>query len=321
MARKKRSAPRNKKLTRATPRRRAARPTWTSRFEAQVRQRAPFGSALKDLLARLMRGGDPFSRSATASAGARMCVNIAAVHIPSFCDDSLAGRKPAYRNAYDLAKQNPARRVSKRRTRVDNALPLPSGQKPEDTYFGAVELTGAGIRFYGDFALILQPKEVPQATAILDRNSFELLRPPLVDEVTRRARSASYPAAMKQVAAELGGDWSADLVAMMGLKLFDSLQPRTRGVTAGMIASRVIEDEDYVEILKRGSFSAQDLQEARVTAADAGTEARIGDHLRHGPTPSISELLWRSQRRRAVSALQRAAVGTRTITTPGRVRS
>jgi hypothetical protein len=250
-----------------------------------------------------------------------MCVNIAAVHIPSFCDDSRASERRAYRNSYDMAKQNAAWRVSKRRIRVDNALPLPPGQTPEDTYFGAVELTGAGVRFYGDFALILQPQQVAESTAILDRNSFELLRPPLSDEIARRARNASYPAAMKQVAAGLGGHWAADLVAMMGLKLFDSVQPRARGVTAGMITSRIIEDEDYVEILKRGSFGARDLQEARVTAADAGTEARIGDHLRHGPTPSISELLWRSQRRLAVSALQAADVATRTITTSGRVRS
>jgi hypothetical protein len=83
----------------------------------------------------------------------------------------------------------------------------------------------------------------------------------------------------------------------------------------------VLADEDYVEVLKIGSFSAEDVQEARVSAADAAVETRIGVELREGRTPRAEEIEWRQQRRAAFAALRAAGVPIRVVATTGRVRS
>ena len=62
-----------------------------------------------------------------------------------------------YKNGYDLGQyrigEPPPGKSLKSREIVDRALPLQNGQKPNDVYFGAIELNGAGIRFYGDVCL------------------------------------------------------------------------------------------------------------------------------------------------------------------------
>jgi hypothetical protein len=294
---------------------------WLIRFKNQLRARGRFGASFKDLVERLVVGRGPFGEAVARSAGARMCVNMAAVHVVGFCTESRGGNHDAYKNAYDVADST-NRPVSPRRTRVDAALPLPPGQTPRSTYFGAVELTGCGIRFYGDVSLILRSSDNLSAATILDRNSFELTRPPLSSDIAKRASRLRirHAEAMKQVARTLAGRWSTDLAAMVGIKLLDTLPQRKRPETAGMMMAAVIEDEDYVEVLKQGSFQAGDLQEARVTAADAGAEANIGDRLRVGASPSATELLWRYQRRQATRALRELGVDTHTVVTRGRTR-
>lgn len=294
---------------------------WPNKINA-TQKPEQFKSSLADLLRHLLSGRDPFGKAVNSATGARMCVNIAAVHIPGFCRRSTGAN--AFLNTYDLEKKgNGTWKVSGRRKRVDAALPMQGTQTPETTYFGAIELTGAGVRFYGDFAMILKPSAALKNSTILERNSFELLRPPLRTEVVKRKKTVTndFDLALGLIAQEMSGKWSADLDDIMTLKLLDAIPSRERGLTVGMLTARIIEDEDYVEVLKAGSFNAYDLQETRVSAADAGMEARIGDHLFHGPTPSIGELLWRRQRRSAVAALQAYGVATHTVVSAGRIRS
>jgi hypothetical protein len=149
-----------------------------------------------------------------------MCVNLAAVHVVSFCKASKVGDANAYLNAYDVARLA-NRRVGERRKKVDDALPLPAGQTPASTYFGAAELTGCGVRFYGDVALILRPWNHFQNTTILDRNSFELTCPPVSDEIESLATYAGIPHsdAMRARARAMSGTWSRDLVLMLEVEV------------------------------------------------------------------------------------------------------
>jgi hypothetical protein len=91
-------------------------------------------------------------------------------------------------------------------------------------------------------------------------------------------------------------------------------------MTTGQISETVLDDEEYLEVLKVGSFDASDLQEARLSAADVAAEEQIGTQLRLGPCPSLGELQWRKHRRAATKALQDRGVRARTVTTSGRVR-
>ena len=59
-----------------------------------------------------------------------------------------------------------------------------------------------------------------------------------------------------------------------------------RRLTTGQISEAVLDDEDYIEVLKIGSFDVGALQEARVSAADAAAEAQVGAQLQMGPAPT-----------------------------------
>jgi hypothetical protein len=277
-------------------------------------------AAFEDLVTRLIHGYGPDGDARSPGSGARICVNMAAVHIPGFC--AAPTGRPAYLNAYDREAQG-GKAVSALRRDVDRALPLRLRQKPESTYFGAVELTGCGIRFYGDVCLILRPDARDGGLVVLDRNSYDLVRLPLSQRVADlvRTRGLSPAQARRRVAAELSGTWRADLAAMAAVKIADALQPRERRLTVGVVAAGILQDEDYLEVLRDRSFTAADLQEARVTGLEAGAEAQIGDRLRHGPVPTHAELLWRDQRRRAARALGEAGVPTHIVTTSGRTRA
>jgi hypothetical protein len=127
--------------------------------------------------------------------------------------------------------------------------------------------------------------------------------------------------ARKARVAERSGSWADHLGSIAALKIVGSLLPAERRLTTGTISDGVLADEDYVEVLKIGSFSAEDVQEARVSAADAAVETRIGVELREGRTPRAEEIEWRQQRRAAFAALRAAGVPIRVVATTGRVRS
>jgi hypothetical protein len=132
-------------------------------------------------------GYGPDDPSPDPNAGARAVFNIPSLHVPPFIKASLKGEKKPYKNGYDLGKyqigEHPAGTTLKLRELVDGALPLPQGKEPKDTYFAAGELNGTGIRFYGDICLVLKRDKLPPKTVILDRNSYDLIRSPLRQEI------------------------------------------------------------------------------------------------------------------------------------------
>jgi hypothetical protein len=257
--------------------------------------------------------------------GARMCVNMAAAHVPEFVQ-----RGGSYKNAYDLDKEArivgaPSNVLSETRRVVDSLLPLPATQTAESTYFGAVETTGCGVRFYGDFCLVLCRTSVPGDTVILDRNSYDLVRPPLnswraepKSKVT--ARELQNKSGIVE-AQKLAGEFTKDLPSMVMVNLAKRGRLGDRRLTIGQLSDCVLDDEDYIEVLKANTFTIEDIDDVRTSAAEAAAESLIGDHLNRGPPPNFAELLWRSQRRRAASVLRLAARSVRIVTTSGRVRS
>jgi hypothetical protein len=61
---------------------------------------------------------------------------------------------------------------------------------------------------------------------------------------------------------------------MAALKTFALRLVTERRLTTGQISAAVLEDEDYLEILKVGSFRPANLQEARVSATDTAAETQ-----------------------------------------------
>jgi hypothetical protein len=279
--------------------------------------------ANRDAIGRALAGKGPDSQTREENAGAHVVVNIACAHIPAF---TTPGEPTPYKNYYDLGKAAGSRVGDQltRREIVDQSLPLDAA-KPEDVYYAAAEFNGSGIRFYGDVCLVLKDSSVAPDTVILNRNSYDLMRLPLRNNID----AAPDPdAKRRETAQELSGLWGSDLADMCCEKMLDSFDRRRRRLTTGEISTGLLSEEDYIEVLwvRRSpgyprSFGPDDVLEARLSAADVAAEERIVERSRSGPPPAVHELVWLHRRREAERALKRARVRISVVTTAGRTRT
>jgi hypothetical protein len=283
-----------------------------------------YARANRDAIASALSGWGPDASTADPAAGPRVVANIPAVHVPSFVARSRAGDPRPYTNAYDNGKYRigdlAAAANFPTRVLVDRALPFPPGKGPQDVYFCAVELNGAGIRFYGDMTLVLRSDRVAADTTILDRNSYDLVREPMKTWIDRAGPGRRIQA-MRERARDMSGRWHEALVPMVAIRVFEKRGVVARRLTTGQISDAVLDDEDYIEVLRIGSFGVADLQEARLSAADVALDAMTADRLRHGPVPRFEAILWRARRRRAEKALGGVGVRTAVVVSSGRVKS
>ena len=306
-------------------------PPWAARIDRlQYRLIRRYGSnadylhANRDAVRRTVDGTSSESLDPHPEAGARVTFNMSSVHVPGFCTATRAGKPDAYKNCYDLARETAgtanARVVGDRRREVDASLPLPDGGSVETTYFGAVDVNGTGVRFYGDVCLVLK-RALATPCVILDRNSYDLVRSP-VKEMVAQARRMTQEKARRTVANSWRGSWTEDLHHIVASKAFMTLPLGDRRWTAGHISHAVCSDEDYIEVLKSGSFNAHDLQEARLSANDIAEDALTASRLAsRGPAPRIEPLLWAWRRARAEKALRSLRVPVRVVSNHGRIKT
>ena len=246
---------------------------------------------------------------------------MSSAHIPAFCKQSN------YKNAYDLeASQRigskPAK-VSEKRNAVDAALQKLTGREPRYLYFAAVELNGSGIGFYGDCCLALREstveKVLPAGSAkVLDRNSYDLIRSPLLEEIDRTAGGADAARARK--VRFLSGEFPGDLPFIAAIKVLESRPGAGRLLSTGMVSNGVLEDEDYIETLMTESFGLGEIQEVRLSAADVALDERIRSRGLSGFPPTHAELLWRRRRRVSEGRLAEKRIPVRVVTATGRTR-
>ena len=253
--------------------------------------------------------------------GLHMVANIASAHVPALCAATRKHDVKPYKNGYDLARYRVGGELkpgaAKSREIVDAALPLPAGRTPRDIYFGAMEVNGTGVQFYGDVCLVL--RAVDDQTIILDRNSYDLIRQPVRDEVEVGPKRGW----LKRRAAKarsISGLWRDSRDAIAALKVLGATGFRARRLTMGQISDAVRDDEDYVELLRIGSFGTDELSEARLSASDMAREASIDSRRQTTSTPTLASLLWRHRRRIAEQELRKSGVPVRIVTTTGRVK-
>ncbi|AMP36996.1 hypothetical protein [Ralstonia solanacearum] len=258
-------------------------------------------------------GPDPSSK---AGGCARVVFNMSNETIPKFCADSTGSSSKAYLNAYDLAEARRVggkpKRVSQRRQMVDDAVSKITKVPKEDMYFGAVEMSGSGVRFYGDYCLVL--KVAHDKECVLDRNSFDIARPPLAPNGPLCVKR------MERAVDSISGTWGADLGHMLVVKAFQSVPVSSRRLTLGQVSTVVLNDEDYVEVVRNGSFNASDVDEVRTSATESARQSAIGDRASRGPIPTLAEMLWRERRLEAEVALEKMNLKVRVVTAPGRIR-
>lgn len=257
-----------------------------------------------------LSGLGPDDSNARATAGARLVVNVSSANVPRIC-------REGYMNEYELKGET---EVTQRRKDVDAAIEGLTRLKGSQTYFAAVSLNGTGIRFFGDVCLVLKPDCIDPEAWVLDRNSFDLLRPPVAEdsvESTAQSRLARHVKWLQSWA----GQWGKNLAQMVAVRALQQLDVHGRRWTTGQIARVVMDDEDYIEVLHPRQIRIEhDVQEARLTAADAVQDYRVADQVGRVPAPRLEQQIWRLQRRRAEIALREAGVPVSVAVQEGRLR-
>ncbi|WP_196385635.1 hypothetical protein [Ralstonia solanacearum] len=298
-------------------------------------------SLLQDVISALSNGhngretflranGDAVIRALTAlpvdrgsprlGAGGCVVVNMSAAHIPALIQSR------AYKNCYELDSDarrlgDPMRTSPKRRL-VDNALKPLHKKKIEEIYFAAIEFNGCGVGFYGDCCLVLKDDVTRDNVVVLDRNSYDLIREPLWTQIaeTARTENISTPEAQKRAAAQRAGRMCDHLASIAAIKVLESRQPVMRLLTTGAVSEGVLDDEDYIEVLRPKTFDISDVREVRLAPADVALDERIRSRALVGEPPSQAEVLWRGRRRAAEASLRAKAVPVRVMTTAGRTK-
>ena len=281
-------------------------------------------NANRDMICRTLDGQGPHATSAAAP-GKRIVFNLPARHALSFLDQSSGhGGRGRYLNRADVQRViGTALQGSTLRDRVDQAVfaaasVLGQHLAPDTAYYGAMELSGTGVHYFGDVCLVLAPGE--DHPIMLIRNSYDLSVPPVVDDLLPLSPDDQDKEAAR-IAASWMGRWSSDACDMAIVKVMTHAAPTERRMTVGQVSDALLEDEDYIEIVRAQTFGPGDTEEIRLTSEDAALEARIADRVRVGATPSSAEMLWRFRRRWIDHAAQQVGLPTRTVTTSGRARS
>lgn len=271
--------------------------SWTSRFTNWLQQHskadtfADANATAVDVI------------SARRDLGLRMAVNIPAHALLLFLRDKR------YKNAYersaeagDPSSPSPTRQI------VDDAL-FPAPLQPRDYYFGATVLGGTGVRYYGDYCIVMKEdsQTIPEDTQVLDRNSYDMVFAPLKDREP-----------LPDIARRLRGQWAQDLLAMVKMKILPALGVAPRLATAGVASETLLHDESFVEVHKLWSFGPSDVHEIREAAADAAVEADIEGRRERGHPLSPEEIIWVQRRHEVDRELAAIGLRARIIVSAGR---
>lgn len=225
--------------------------------------------------------------------GLRMVVNIGAASLLSFL------RSKKYLNAYQAPLVGtPQAAVSDTRLEVDELLGL---DPPSGYYFGAIAAGGTGVRFYGEYCMVL--RDVPAQTQILDRNSYDLVRSPLNT--------------LQNAVGQLRGTWE-QRVAMLTLKILPELAGARTVITLGTISDAILHDEEFAEVHRAASFAPADLEEVREPPEDETVATRIAQMYAEGVAPTVEEMLWYARRRAVTATLRREGIRSRVVVSSGR---
>jgi hypothetical protein len=202
-------------------------------------------------------------------------------------------RSDDYQNVYEEPVIFGVRRTPSQ-TRID-ADSLVGLQPAKDYYFCALATGGTGIRFYGEYCVVICAQAAKDAVEkILDRNSWDLLVEPLKGYLaTLKARPKS-PDLIRGLMSKLTDGSAQD---MLTAKVLQHTPHQPRLLTAGAIANAILSDEDYCEAYYRGKIKLKVVEEVREHAADVSNESQIVRRLQGGESVRCEELVWATRRR------------------------
>lgn len=229
--------------------------------------------------------------------GLRTVVNITAFSL------YIVLRDNAYKNLYERpAIGGVPREPCEVRERVDKALGL-----GKQTYFGAAALGGAGVRFYGEYCMVLKLSQVGQNAGLLDRDSFDIDLEPL----------RSLPLTKERLDA-LRGDWDTDRIDMAVLRVLPELGHNLRLVTSGTISDALLRDQEFIEVHLDKSFKPRGVEEVRESPDETAIEMSLRARQSRGIPLTQVEQDWLHRRTWISKQLAAYGVRHRIVTLHGR---
>lgn len=254
------------------------------------------------------RGNEAVVRQAVSDddSGLRVVVNIGTHALLKLLP---SGR---YLNLYERPDVGGARQVpSQERNEVDEAL----GLKGKETYFAAVALGGVGVRFYGEYCLVLALEDVDADPHLFDRDSYDILLPPFTDLPDRQV-----------LIDRLVGRWTADRHDMVLLKVLPELAHQRRLVTTGTISEAVLKDQEFIEVHlhpdhhhgQPGGFGRDDLLELRESPDEVAVATRLRERSDDGLLLTDIEDEWLLRRECVTRVVATAKLPSRVVTQHGR---
>ena len=225
-----------------------------------------------------------------------------------------------YLNLYErpaVGGKRKRQKPSKQRKEVDSAM----GIKGPDVYFAALALGGCGIRFYGEFCLVLKLDQIDPDPRMFDRDSYDILLPPFTDLPDRQL-----------LIQRLVGWWNADRYAMALMKVLPGLDHQHGLVTTGTVSEMVLKDQEYIEIhlhparatddkhaeRSRGGFGRADIEELRESPDEVAVATRLRERSDDGLLLTDVEYEWLLRRECVTRTVAAAKIPARVVTQHGR---
>lgn len=237
--------------------------------------------------------------------GLRVVINISADALVSFISE---GR---YRNLYEspVIGERPPPEASEQRKEVDDALAI-----GPHTYFGAAALGGVGVRYYGEYCMVLDLSRIDPDPQLFDRDSYDILMPPFKGHPDR-----------DEIIMWLKGKWSADRHAIVLMKVMPEIVHLRRLVTAGTVSEAVLADQEFIEVHLdprktggSGSFTPHDVEEVRQSPDEVAVAMRLREREASGERLADVEHEWLVRREAVERSLVGVPVPTRVVTLHGR---
>jgi hypothetical protein len=205
-----------------------------------------------------------------------------------------------YLNVYDLEKRVGGPSPSRHRQAVDARVGI-----GENTYFAAASMGGAGLRYFGEYCLVLRLDRLDPTTQLIDRDSYDVEFSPL-DDVSD-----------EDIRAVLLGQWS-EVEDMILLRVLPRIEHDRQLVTSGTVIELAISDQEYIEVHLRASFTPQQVDQVVEAPESTAAEARILERERRGLTVAMHEHEWARERAEVARLLEGEKLRHRVVTQHGR---
>lgn len=220
-----------------------------------------------------------------------------------------------YKNVYEHPViEGKELQPSERRKRVDNIIGL---DDPKKYYFCALSVGGTGMRFYGEYCVVLKsPDDAASVKRVLDRNSYDFTSPPLARVLDGRPLSEQQQLASKLMCSFR----TAELGDLLSIKVLQHHGARPRLFTIGTVGEAILSDEDYVEAYHEGKIRLATVLEIRSHPEDEMTESSIEDRFLRDEAVTSEELQWAARRQQVREAMDVKGIRHRVVTGNGRGR-